>query len=71
MSRTAVGMMRRRSSQSSPGSSQTETGGADNHGHDFGKSVHIISHVLTHICICKDQFPLFRKTSDPEFMAKV
>ena len=67
MSRTAVMMMRRRSSQSSPGSSQAETGGAEGHSHYFCKSVHIISHIP----VSEEPFSFFRKTAVPEFMVKV
>ena len=49
MSFAAVRILRRRlSSQGSPGSSQTDTGGADSRSHDFCKSVHTLSLYQTH-----------------------
>ncbi len=70
MSRTAVMMMRRRSSQSSPGSSQTETGGADSHGHDFGKFVHIISLCLGTFLSQRNRFPSSGKPPFPSSWLK-
>lgn len=70
MSRTTVRMMRRRSSQSSPGSSQTETGGADSHGHDFGKFVHIISLYLGTFLSQRNRFPSSGKLPFPSSCLK-
>ena len=70
LSRTAAMMRRRRSGQSSSGSSQAETGGANGHGHDFGKFVHTITLYSNTFLSTRNRFPFSGKLPFPSSCLK-